>query len=68
MKRSSFKMIFFALKISRCGVCCMPAALLFGLIINVCIHRLREHVEDVNKLPILIFPEGKLSFLISVLH
>ena len=28
-----------------------------------CYHRLREHVEDVNKLPILIFPEGKLSFL-----
>ena len=28
MKRSSFKMIFFALKISRGGVCCMPAALL----------------------------------------
>ena len=29
MKRSSFKMIFFTLKISRGGVCCMPAALLF---------------------------------------
>ena len=29
MKRSSFKTIFFALKISRGGVCCMPAALLF---------------------------------------
>ena len=28
MKRSSFKMIFFALKISRGGVCCMSAALL----------------------------------------
>ena len=25
-----FKMIFFALKISSGGVCCMPAALLFG--------------------------------------
>ena len=33
MKRSSFKMIFFALKISRGGVCCMPAALLFSLAI-----------------------------------
>ena len=31
MKRSSFEMIFFALKISRGGVCCMPAALLFEL-------------------------------------
>ena len=30
MKRSSFKMIFLALKISRGGVCCMPAALLFN--------------------------------------
>ena len=29
MKRSSLKMIFFALKISRDGVCCMTAALLF---------------------------------------
>ena len=28
MKRSSFKTIFFALKLSRGGVCCMPAALL----------------------------------------
>ena len=27
-ERSSFKMIFFALKISRGGVCCMPAVLL----------------------------------------
>ena len=27
MKRSSFKMIFFSLKISGGGVCCMPAAL-----------------------------------------
>ena len=32
MKRSSFKMIFFALKISRGGVCCIPAALLFWLV------------------------------------
>lgn len=24
-----------------------------------CFHRLREHVADKNKLPILIFPEGK---------
>ena len=31
MKRSSFKMIFFALKISRGGECCMPAALLFRI-------------------------------------
>ena len=30
MKRSSFKMIFFALKISRGGVCCIPAALLLS--------------------------------------
>ena len=38
---------------------------LFGIIINVSFHRLREHVEDVNKLPILIFPEGMFSFLDS---
>ena len=29
IKRSSFKMIFFVLKISCGGVCCIPAALLF---------------------------------------
>ena len=27
---SSFKVIFFALKIFRGGICCMPAALLFN--------------------------------------
>ena len=32
MNRSSFKMIFFALKISRGDVCCMIAALLFQLL------------------------------------
>ena len=35
-KRSSFKMIFFALKISSGGVCCMHAVLLFyGIVLFV---------------------------------
>lgn len=36
--------------------------LLFKL--SFCFHRLREHVADKSKLPILIFPEGKkLNYL-----
>lgn len=27
--------------------------------LSFCFHRLQEHVADKNKLPILIFPEGK---------
>ena len=40
MKRSSFKMIFFALKISRGWVCCMPAALIW--------QDIRPHFQDVS--------------------
>lgn len=32
--------------------------------LSFCFHRLREHVADKSKLPILIFPEGKkLNYL-----
>jgi len=36
--------------------------------LHVLVYRLREHIEDKNTLPILIFPEGKylLSTSLSV--
>lgn len=39
-------------------------------VLCVLLHRLRDHVNDKNKLPILIFPEGKRinEWIMKYLH
>ena len=51
MKRSRFKMIFFALKLSRGGVCCMPAVILFikNKIVNIILIHQFKHLFWVLK-------------------
>lgn len=43
---------------------CLPAVCL----LCVLLHRLRDHVNNKNKLPILIFPEGKKASRSGNIH